>query len=269
MKNFEKISSVHNSRIKNVIKLQKPSERREQGLFVVEGLREIMLATDNGFEFSELFFCAEIADFSILELVIEKQSGVRIFEISKDVFEKMAIRENRDGIIVLAKLKQHLIQKIQLPVNPLIMVLEAVEKPGNLGAVLRSCDAAAADAVIICEPNTDFYNANVIRSSVGCVFTNQLAAATTIEVIAWLKKNKIKIFSSVLQTNIFYHEVDFGQPAAIIMGTEATGLSQEWRVAADFLIKIPMQGKIDSLNVSNAAAVLLFEAMRQRNFKIG
>lgn len=267
MENCEKITSIHNARIKNVIKLQKPSERREQGLFVIEGLREIQLAASSGFVFTELFYCAEFVDKSIISTVIKQQSKLQCFEISLAVFEKIAIRENRDGIIVLAQIRQHFLHQIQLRTNPLIIVLEAVEKPGNLGAVLRSCDAAAVDAVIICEPNTDFYNANVIRSSVGCVFTNQLAAATTAEVIAWLKKNNIKIFSSVLQTDNYYHKINFNQPSAIIMGTEATGLSEDWRNAADYLIKIPMRGKIDSLNVSNAAAILLFEAMRQRNFE--
>lgn len=267
MENFEKITSVQNARIKNVIKLQKPSERRRQGLFVIEGFREIQLAGDNGYCFSEMYFCSEIADAQSMQSILQQQEKCKCIEVSMAVYEKMAVRENKDGIIVIAKTKQHHLSQIQLSDNPLIMVLEAVEKPGNLGAVLRTADAAAIDAVIICEPNTDFYNANVIRNSLGCVFTNQTAAAATAEVIAWLKKNNITIFASILQTDNFYHEVNFKQPSALVMGTEATGLSEEWRQAADYCIKIPMLGKIDSLNVSNAAAVLLFEALRQRGFK--
>jgi TrmH family RNA methyltransferase len=149
----------------------------------------------------------------------------------------------------------------------LVLILEGVEKPGNLGAVLRTADAAAVDAVIICDPQTDFYNPNVIRSSVGCIFTNQLAAASSEETIEWLRKNNIAIFCTYLKASKSYHLTDFTQPSAIVMGTEATGLSDVWVKNSTANIIIPMLGKIDSMNVSNAAAVVVYEAMRQREFK--
>jgi TrmH family RNA methyltransferase len=161
----------------------------------------------------------------------------------------------------------HGLNQLRLSKNPLLLILESVEKPGNLGAVLRTADAAGVDAVIICDPHTDFYNPNVIRSSVGCVFTNQIASATSEETINWLKENNIKIFSTYLKASAPYHETDFTKPCAIILGTEATGLSDLWVKKSDATIIIPMQGKIDSMNVSTAAAVVVFEARRQRGFR--
>src|SRR5258706_6486660 len=169
-------------------------------------------------------------------------------------------------MIAVAEQKPHLLSQIKLKKNPLILVLEAVEKPGNLGAILRTADAAGVDAVIICDPQTDFYNPNVIRSSVGCVFTNQLAAVSSDVAIAWLKKTQIITVCTSLQASRPYHQIDFTQPCAIVMGTEATGLSELWTKNSDANIIIPMQGKIDSMNVSNAAAVVVFEVLRQRGF---
>ena len=167
-------------------------------------------------------------------------------------------------MIAVAEQKIHRLENIKLSTNPLLLILEAVEKPGNLGAVLRTADAAAVDAVIICDPQTDFYNPNVIRSSVGCVFTNQLAAVSSEEAIAWLKKNQIQIFCTSLQASKPYHLVDYTKPCAIVMGTESTGLSEIWTKNSNTNIIIPMRGKIDSMNVSNATAVVVFEALRQR-----
>ena len=168
--------------------------------------------------------------------------------------------------MAVAQQKTHRLDNITLSANPLILVLEAVEKPGNLGAILRTADAAGLDAVIICDPKTDFYNPNVIRSSVGTVFTNQLASASTEETIAWLKQNNIAIISTYLEASQPYHTVDFTRPSAIIMGTEATGISMEWVRQSIASIIIPMSGKVDSMNVSTAAAVVVFEAKRQRGF---
>jgi TrmH family RNA methyltransferase len=145
-------------------------------------------------------------------------------------------------------------------------VLESVEKPGNLGAILRTADAAGLDSVIICDPQTDFYNPNVIRSSIGCIFTNQVASATSDETLAWLKKNNITPYSTYLKASRPYHAVDFTKPSAIVMGTESTGLSDTWITPDQNPIIIPMQGRIDSMNVSTAAAVVVFEARRQRGF---
>jgi TrmH family RNA methyltransferase len=206
-----------------------------------------------------------VSEKELAELPLEDKL---LIPVSKEVFYKIAIRESTGGILAVAEQKTHRLDGIQLSKNPLILILEGVEKPGNLGAVLRTADAAAVDAVIICDPQTDFYNPNVIRSSVGCVFTNQLAAASSDETIEWLKKNNISIYCTYLKASKPYHQTDFTQPSAIVMGTEATGLSDVWVKNSKANIIIPMLGKIDSMNVSNAAAVVVYEAMRQREFKI-
>jgi TrmH family RNA methyltransferase len=167
---------------------------------------------------------------------------------------------------MVAKQKTHSLDSIRLSANPLVLVLESVEKPGNLGGILRTADAAGLDAVIICDPKTDFYNPNVIRSSVGCIFTNQVATATSEEALSWLKKNNIVPYSTYLKASRPYHTVDYTKPCAIVMGTEATGLSNVWTTEDQNPIIIPMHGRIDSMNVSTAAAVIVFEARRQRGF---
>jgi TrmH family RNA methyltransferase len=245
--------------------LEKPRERRKQQLFIIEGKKEIALAVEAGYKIGNIFFCDEIT--SLAEIPEQLQEDKLIIPVSKDVFDKIAVRESTGGVIAVAEQKAHLLSQIKLRKNPLVLILESVEKPGNLGAILRTADAAAVDAVVICDPQTDFYNPNVIRSSVGCVFTNQLAAVTTEEAISWLKKNHLRIFCTSLQASKPYHQIDFAQPCAIVMGTEATGLSEAWTKNSDSNIIIPMQGKIDSMNVSNATAVVVFEAMRQRGFK--
>lgn len=184
------------------------------------------------------------------------------------MFDKIAVRESTGGILAVAEQKAHRLDDIVLSKSPLLLILEGVEKPGNLGAILRTADAAGVDAVVICDPQTDFYNPNVIRSSVGCVFTKQIASATSEETITWLKKNNINMFCTYLKASHPYHEIDYTQSCAIVMGTEATGLSDIWVKNATANIIIPMLGKIDSMNVSNAAAVVVYEAMRQRGFKI-
>ena len=154
---------------------------------------------------------------------------------------------------------------LRLKENPLVVVLESVEKPGNLGAVLRSADAAGVDAVIVCDPLTDLYNPNLIRSSIGAIFTVPVAATTSEEAISWLKTNNIKIYTAQLQDSEWYYDTDMKGGTAIVMGTEATGLTDTWRKAADAHIRIPMLGRLDSLNVSVSAAILMYEAIRQRN----
>lgn len=246
--------------------LEKARERRKQQLFIIEGKKEIELALEAGYKIGNIFFCDEIT--SLDDIPHRLKDDKLIVPVSKDVFEKIAVRESTGGIIAVAEQKAHLLSQIKLRKNPLMLLLESVEKPGNLGAILRTADAAAVDAVIICDPQTDFYNPNVIRSSVGCVFTNQLAAVTSVEAIAWLKKNQIKIFCTSLQAARPYHDIDFTQPCAVVMGTEATGLSDLWTKNSDANIIIPMRGKIDSINVSNATAVIVFEATRQRGLGI-
>jgi TrmH family RNA methyltransferase len=259
------ITSTQNPKVKSLLALEKPRERRKQGLFIIEGKKEIGMALEAGYKIGNLFFCEEII--SLEELKPLGTSDKLIVPVSKDVFDKIAVRENSGGVLAVAEQKTHRLDQLKLSANPLLLILESVEKPGNLGAILRTADAVGVDAVIICDPQTDFYNPNVIRSSIGCVFTTPLASATSAETIAWLKENSIAIYCTYLKASKPYHAIDYTMPVAIIMGTEATGLSDIWVKSSNANIIIPMQGKIDSMNVSTAAAVVVFEAKRQRGFK--
>jgi TrmH family RNA methyltransferase len=244
----------------------KSKERKEQNLFVVEGARELSLAKAGGYALDSVFVCTELFAASDYPNVLANVEQERIFEVSPAAFQKMAYREHSDGITALVRPKSNALDDLVLSENPFIIVLESVEKPGNLGAVLRTADAAKADAVIVCDPLADVYNPNTIRSSIGCVFTVQVAATNSQAALNFLKNRKIRTFAAELEASVWYHETDFTRPSAIVMGTEADGLTAFWLENADARIKIPMRGKIDSLNVSVSTAVLTFEAMRQRGF---
>ena len=241
---------------------EKAKARKKSGTFLIEGLREIELAIKGNYELETILFVPEI----ITEKQISKFSNFQIIEISKEVYQKLAYRDTTEGILAVAKTKTLGLSDLKLPKNPLIVVMEAIEKPGNIGAMLRTCDAAKVDAVIIANPKTDLYNPNIIRSSVGCLFTNQIATASSEEVVAFLIENNINFYSATLQNSTAYHTQNYNTPTALVVGTEATGLSQIWRDKATQNIIIPMQGEIDSMNVSVAAAILIFEAKRQRGF---
>ncbi len=256
------ITSTQNPKIKNILSLEKSRERKNQNLFIVEGVKELSLAIEGDYKINGVFFCPEIISVEDVKSIIRHDN--LLIPVQQKVFEKIAYRESTGGVIVIAEMKTHTLQDVVLRKNPLLLILEAVEKPGNLGALLRTADAAGVDAVVICDPQTDFYNPNVIRSSVGCIFTTQIASATSASAITWLKENNIQICATYLQASKPYFEIDFTQPTAIVMGTESTGLSDLWVKETDSTIIIPMQGKIDSMNVSTAAAVIVFEATRQR-----
>lgn len=264
---MEKISSLTNPKIKNILKLsQKSRSRKEQNLFTFEGARELSLAIEGNYEIETVFCVSELFANTNYPDVLQKVDNHKVIEITKEVFDKIAYREGSDGLITLARPKCHSLQNLQLPANPVIIILEAIEKPGNLGAVLRTADAAKVDAVVVCEPTADVYNPNAIRSSVGCIFTVPIAVCTSEEAVAFLNTKNIRSYAAELHTDIWYHQADFTQPSAIVMGTEADGLSPFWIEHASQSIKIPMRGKIDSLNVSVATAIITFEAMRQRGF---
>ncbi len=263
---MERITSLQNNRIKNIVKLSKAKERKTQNLFILEGARELMLAQSAGYAVDSVFICPELFGKTDYPQVLDTILDNLKFEVSEQVFEKIAYREGSDGLITLAKPKSHTLSDLKLNSNPFIIILEAVEKPGNLGAILRSADAAQVDAVIVCDPLTDIYNPNAIRSSVGCIFTVPTAICSSEEARVWLKENNIKSYAAELKASNWYHEEDYTQPSAIVMGTEADGLTDFWLNHADRRIKIPMRGKIDSLNVSVSTAVITFEAMRQRGF---
>lgn len=262
------ITSLQNPLVKKVsLLIDKPRARREMNLIVIEGIREISLACKAGLQVTELLICEDIYESAKADnLELKTIEAKKITRISKYVFEKIAYRSGSGGVIALAIPKIFSLENLVLNLNPLLLVLETVEKPGNLGAILRTADAAGVDAVIICDPQTDIYNPNTIRSSLGCLFTRQVVVAGTTETIEWMKKNGIKTFGTALSAANFYHHADFTQPAAIIMGSEALGLSSCWLANADHLVKIPMLGKVDSMNVSASAAIVVFEALRQRGF---
>jgi len=275
----EQVTSAQNPKIRNLLLLQEKSRaRREQGLFVVEGRRELQHCLEAGFTVRTVFVCPEVAgerwpvgaghDANVIPgqvaNVIPGLTG-NLVEIPEALYRKVAYREGTEGVIAEVEVKERRLEDLELPENPLVVVLEAVEKPGNLGAVLRSADAARADAVIVCDPLTDLWNPNLIRASLGGIFTVPTVAATSEETIAWLKAHGIRILTAQLQDSSWYYDVDMTVGTALVMGTESTGLTDIWRRAADAHIRIPMLGHLDSLNVSVSAAILLFEAVRQRN----
>lgn len=261
---MKQITSIQNPFIKSLVLLQEKAKNRKQtGTFLIEGVREISLAVKGKYEIETILFYPEICN----EIEAKKLApNAELIEINKDVFQKLSYRETTEGVLAVAKSKSLQLSDLQLSATPLILVAEAPEKPGNIGALLRTADAANLDAVIIANPKSDLYNPNIVRSSVGCLFTNQIATATTAEIISFLKEKNINFYCATLQNSTSYHTQDFTQPTALIVGTEATGLTQEWRDAATQNIIIPMQGEIDSMNVSVAAAILIFEAKRQRGF---
>ena len=246
-----------------VLLQEKAKNRKQSGTFLMEGKREISLAKKGGYELETVLFYPEICS----EIEAKKLApNTELIEINKDVFQKLAYRDTTEGILAIAKTKSMQLADLKFSENPLILVAEAPEKPGNIGALLRTADAANLDAVIIANPKSDLYNPNIVRSSVGCLFTNQIATGTTAEIIAFLQEKNINFYCATLQNSTSYHTQDYTIPTALVVGTEATGLTQEWRDAATQNIIIPMQGEIDSMNVSVAAAILIFEAKRQRGF---
>ena len=240
---------------------------------MVEGRRELEHCLEGGYAVKTLFVCPEIAGQAGNDVIGGAGNDVTrharldrasVIEIPLELYRKVAYRESTEGIIAEVEYRSLKLDDLQLPENPLVVVLESVEKPGNLGAVLRSADAAGADAVLIGDPLTDLYNPNLIRASIGAVFTVPVVAAPSADIIAFLKERNIQILTAQLQDSSLYYDVDMKRGTALVMGTESTGLTPQWRQAASAHIRIPMLGRLDSLNVSVSAAILLFEAVRQR-----
>lgn len=264
---FKQITSPNNPEIKSLLLLQeKARERKKTGSFVVEGLREINLALSGGYSLQSLYFLPDLINETTAPHIF--QQAPYCVAINTEVYQKIAYRESTEGVLAIFKTKDHTLSQWKpRHANPLIIIAESPEKPGNIGALLRTADAAGIDAVWIANPNTDLYNPNVIRSSVGCLFTTQTLIGSNTEMIAFLQNNKYQILTAALQDKaVNYLNVDYTVPTAIIVGTESTGLSEEWLNAANQSIIIPMRGTIDSMNVSVAAAILVFEAVRQRTY---
>lgn len=265
----KQISSFQNPAIKKILQLQEKSRfRRKTGLFVIEGIRELQLALKADYELAELYFCPELFSLEQVNKVLKTSQKPIITEISKELYQKIAYRGSTGGILAVAYSKELSLENLMFSKpNALILVAEAPEKPGNIGALLRTADAANLDAVLIANPETDMYNPNIIRSSVGCLFTNNLAVGSSSEIIAFLQQHNVSIFCAVLQAAESYQYSNFKQSSAIVVGTEASGLNPIWLENSNQNIFIPMQGQIDSMNVSVAAGILIFEAKRQRNFE--
>lgn len=269
---IQEITSAQNPKLKEVmLLLEKSKDRRTKGLFVVEGVREVAACIRNGYKLKSLFFNSSILSSRQMEDLLNQSSDspseISLFSLSAQAYSKIAYRENTEGVVAVVGQKRIGLDDISFGKrwsNPLVLVVESVEKPGNLGALLRTADACGIDAVLVCDPLTDLYNPNLIRSSLGGIFTNQVVACSNEEALKWLQKNNITIFTAQLQDSEWYYDTDMVQPAAIVMGTESTGLTDFWRSAANAKIKIPMLGELDSLNVSVSAAVLCYEAVRQR-----
>lgn len=259
------ITSLQNPKIKELIKLQQKSrERKQQGLFVTEGIQENLLALENQYTPEKFFICPALFK---NEFALNKIKKFHHIEVSQEVYEKLAYRQSTEGVIGIYQQRLSSLKDINLKSKPLIIVLEEIEKPGNLGAILRSADATNADAVVICDERVDFFNPNVIRNSVGTVFTNKLIIAEKEALAMFCKENNIQLLPTFLreETQNFF-DCDLTRPTALVFGTESTGLSDFWATHSNTPIKIPMLGQVDSLNVSNAVAVCLYEAIRQRNF---
>jgi len=259
---MEIISSEQNPKIKNLIKLQeKNHERKKQGIFIIDGLREIKEALKGGVNIEEIFICPQIIKVSIPEFY-----NLKISLVSESVYKKVCYKEKPDGALAVAQINKLELTTLNLKNKPLLVILEAVEKPGNLGAIIRSAYASGVSAIIINDEQTDIYNPNVIRASEGFVFKMPIIIANCKDTVDFLKRNKVKIFAAALGGLKKYTDVNFKEASAILLGTEATGLSKEWLELADEIIKIPMKPGIDSLNVSVSAAILMFEAWKQRDF---
>lgn len=256
------ISSLSNPKIKTISRLKKANERRLSGLIIIDGAREIELARKANLEIVELFYCPPLikkADGRFFGLKNEQ-----LIEVSPSVFNKICYKDSPDGYLALARPKQTELAKLKLSAKPLIIVLEAVEKPGNLGAIIRTAAAAGVDAIIINDNQTDIYNPNVIRASEGLIFSQTIIISSQAETKDWLKKNKIKSFAAATSATKKYYQADFKKGSAIILGSEAFGLSKKWLDEADTLVKIPMRSGVDSLNVSVSGAIIIYEALRQR-----
>lgn len=263
----KQISSLQNSFIKELISLKEKSRSRKRtGRFLIEGKKEISLAIKGGYEIETFIVNPSISSKDQINELTNQQ--VDLIEVSDEVYQRLAYRESTQGILAIARSKTITLGDLEFKrEHPIILVAEAPEKPGNIGALLRTADAANVDAVIIANPRTDLYNPNIIRSSVGCVFTNQIASGNTEEIIDFLKSKDINIYCAALQASVNYHTQDFTKPTAIVVGTESTGLTKEWLENSTQNIIIPMQGAIDSMNVSVSAAIIIFEVKRQRQFE--
>lgn len=258
------ITSLQNPKVKEIVKLRDRRMREESGLFLIEGYRELKRALDAGRKIETLFYCPELFLGSNEEALKKQCKAALHLECSREVFAKISYRDRPDGLLAAAPQVHLKLSDLSLKKNPFIVVAESIEKPGNLGTILRSCDAAGVDAVIVCDPTTDIHNPNVVRSSVGTLFTLPVLEAGSEETLAFLKERRIAIVAATPHAKMTFTEADFKVPLAIVVGTEQYGLTENWMKKADIAVRIPMFGAADSLNVASATTLLLYEVVRQR-----
>lgn len=260
------IESPQNPRVKTAVKLRKCKTRQQMGQTLVEGFREILRATESGWRFNELYFCpALFLDSDAPDLVSKIQhGGTPVFQCSEIAFQKMSYRDTPDGLLALSPLVGKTLDELKLPGNPLLLIAEGLEKPGNLGTILRTADATGVDAVIVCGHKTDINNPNVIRASIGTLFYIPIAEASTEETLQWLEKQDIQSIATLPDADRKYTDTDMCGATAIVVGSEDEGLGRRWMEGASSKVSIPMLGNNDSLNVATAAAIMLYEALRQR-----
>lgn len=258
---MKEIISTQNQLVKSIVELKyKASKRKELGLCIIEGQKEIAIAIASGIEIEKLLLEKNLVNIDTRL----RESAKEVYECSTEVMEKIAIRDVKSSIIAVAKAKYLKLADVVLSSKPFVLILENIEKPGNLGSLFRTADAANVDVILCTDMQTDIYNHNVVRNSLGCVFSKQIVSCTNQEALDFCQKHNVQIYPTYLHTEKYYYQEDFTQPAAILFGTESTGISEFWASHADHFIKIPMLGKIDSMNVSNSASILLYEVVRQR-----
>jgi TrmH family RNA methyltransferase len=265
---MQRISSPQNQRVKDAIKLRQHRGRKKRQRIIIDGAREVARAMQAGVEVVELFVCPELleehASRPVLALAARKRAET--LEVTRDVFRKLAFGARAEGLVAIARTPTSAWPEWQLPPNPLVVVLQRVEKPGNVGGVLRTADAVGASAVLVADPAADIFNPNTIRASLGAVFTVPVAAASSEAILRWLRGCGLRILAARVGGAANYSEVDLAAPCALVLGSEALGLSPQWDAADITAISLPLRGKVDSLNVSVTAAVLMYEALRQRQF---
>ncbi|OIR06315.1 23S rRNA (uridine(2479)-2'-O)-methyltransferase [mine drainage metagenome] len=266
MSDVEHISSLQNPRIKQLVKLRDRRPRDEAGVFLVEGYRQIRRALEKGVALTELYYAPSWFLGENEPALIEQaaQAGARLFELSREAFAKVAYRERPDGLLAVAPQWRRTLDEIPLPAAPFLLVVEAIEKPGNLGTILRSADAAGCQAVIVCDPVTDLFNPNVVRASTGVLFSVPCVVEESPRVLEWLRSKGIRTIATTPGATQLYSAADLTGPLAVVMGSEQYGLSEFWLKNADLPVRIPMAGQADSLNVAMATIITLFEAVRQR-----
>tara|TARA_B100000768_G_scaffold67902_1_gene65289 strand:+ start:4926 stop:5669 length:744 start_codon:yes stop_codon:yes gene_type:complete len=245
--------------------LFKNNKRKASNSFIVEGKKNINLCHDFGFKFMEIIICSEIISDDNINYINNNYKNIIIYDFSLSLYQELIYKKKSDGLLALVKSKDNSLESFKISKNPYILIAESPEKPGNIGALLRTADAAGLDGLIIANPKTELYNPNAIRSSLGSIFTMQIATASTDEIIRFLKKNNIKIFSTFVENSKNYLNINYKQACAIIVGTESSSLSKSWLLESDELISIPMKGEMDSLNLSVSAAIVIFEGLKQRN----